>query len=248
MVWLRRLLCSAAALALLGAGARAADMPGYPPEPLPPPAHEEHPLIEQYGGWYLRGDLGYAWGEIQGADSAATYPDPTENSLDNGFVGGLGAGYKSKWLRTDVTLDYTSPLKYTGSILAPDDTTAKVEGVTALFNGYIDLGTWYHATPYIGAGAGASQLRVFDYSSTAAPPFTGGLSHTQWNFTWALTGGVAYAIAPNLMLDLNYRYVNFGDVTTASDAFGEMTLKNLYAHEVRIGIRWSFDDQAFFQD
>jgi opacity protein-like surface antigen len=47
------------------------------------------------------------------------------------------------------------------------------------------------------------------------------------------------------MFDVNYRYVNYGDVTTASDAFGAMTLKSLYAHEVRIGIRWSFDDQPF---
>lgn len=47
------------------------------------------------------------------------------------------------------------------------------------------------------------------------------------------------------MVDLSYRYMNFGDVTTASDAFGAMTLKNLAAHEVRVGLRWSFDDQPF---
>jgi opacity protein-like surface antigen len=244
MVWLRTLVCSAAALALLGAAAQAADMPDYPPE-LPPPIHEK-PLIEDSGsGWYLRGDLGYAFGRLQSAESAAPFPDPTENTLGDGFVAGVGAGYKSKWLRTDVTLDYTSPLKYTGTILAPDDTTAKVEAVTALFNGYIDLGTWYRATPYIGAGAGVSQLHTTDYASTAAPPFTPGLAHTQWQFTWAAMAGVGYAIAPNLMLDLNYRYMNFGDVTTASDSFGAMTLKNLYAHEVRVGIRWYFDDQPF---
>jgi opacity protein-like surface antigen len=55
-------------------------------------------------------------------------------------------------------------------------------------------------------------------------------------------GGVGYSIAPNLTLDANYRYVNFGDVTVASDASGAMTLKNLAAHEVRVGVRWSFDD------
>lgn len=32
---------------------------------------------------------------------------------------------------------------------------------------------------------------------------------------------------------------NFGDVTTASDASGAMILKNLAAHEVRVGVRWS---------
>ena len=242
---LRTLLSCAAALAMLSAAARAADMPGYPPEPPPLRPHEA-PLIENFGsGWYLRGDLGYAFGIRPDAQSAPGFANPTGNTLGSGFMGGVGAGYKSRWLRTDVTLDYTSPLKYTGTIAATDDTTAKIEAVTALFNGYIDLGTWYHATPYVGAGAGVAQLRAFDYSSTAAPPFTAGLSHTQWKFAWAAMAGVGYAIGANLMLDLSYRYMNFGDVATASDAFGEMTLKNLAAHEVRIGIRWSFDDQPF---
>ena len=245
MGWLRTLLGCAAALALSSAAGRAADMPGYPPEPPPLPPHET-PVIETLGsGWYLRGDLGYAWGIRPDAESAVPFPNPTENRLGNGFVGGVGAGYKSRWLRTDVTLDYTSPLKYTGSIAASDDTTAKVEAVTALFNGYVGLGTWYRATPYIGLGAGVAQLRTFDYNSTAAPPFTPGLSHKQWKFASAATAGVGSAVAPNLMVDLNYRYMNFGDVTTASDALGAMTLKNLAAHEVRIGIRWSFDDQPF---
>ena len=242
MVSLRILVVAAATLAGMGGGvARAADMSGYPE--LPP--HEAAPAIESASGWYLRGDLGYGWGRLQGAESASFFPDPTESSLGNGFILGAGAGYKSRWLRTDLTVDYTSPLKYTGTIAAADDTTAKVEAGTALFNGYIDLGTWYRATPYIGAGAGVSYLRTFDYTSTAAPPFTTGLSNTQWNFTWAATAGVGFTIGTNLTLDLNYRYVNFGDVETASDSFGAMTLKNLYAHEVRLGLRWSFDDQPF---
>jgi opacity protein-like surface antigen len=58
---------------------------------------------------------------------------------------------------------------------------------------------------------------------------------------WALMAGFGYAVAPNLMVDLGYRYLNFGDLTVGSDA-GAMTLKNLAAHEVRVGVRWSFDD------
>ena len=245
MVWSRTLLGCAAALALLSASARGADMPDYPPEPPSLPPHEGPPVIESFGGWYLRGDIGYAWGISPDAESAAPFLSPVENKLGNDFVGGVGFGYKSKWLRTDVTIDYTAPLKNTGVIAAPDDTTAKLEAITALINGYVDLGTWYRTTPYVGLGAGVSQLRTFDYASTAAPPFTPGLSHTQWNFTWAAIGGVGFAIAPNLTLDLSYRYMNFGDVTTAGDAFGAMSLKRLAAHEVRIGIRWYFDDQPY---
>jgi len=228
-----------AGVLIIDAGAAlAADMPGEMPPPVlsPPP-----PLILNYG-WYLRGDVGYAWGVTGGAQSAPGYADPTDNHLSSGFLGGAGAGIKSRWLRTDITFDYTSPLKYTGTVTTPDDTTAKVTALTALFNGYVDLGTWYNFTPFIGGGLGAAQIRVSDFASTGAPPFVPGLSQTQYNFAWALMAGIDYTVAPNIVVEAGYRYVNFGDVTTASDALGSMTLKNIAAHEVRVGFRWSFDD------
>ncbi|HZQ13568.1 MAG TPA: outer membrane protein [Pseudolabrys sp.] len=220
-------------------GAIAADMPG-----LPPPEPHLLPPIDFNTGWYLRGDLGYAWGRISGAQSAPGFASSTDNSLGNGLSAGLGAGIKTQWLRTDVTVDTILPLKYQGTILAPNDTTAKISAISVLFNGYLDLGTWYGATPYIGAGAGASYLRAFDYSGPA-PPFTGDTTHSQWNFTWAVMAGVGYAIGPNLMVDVGYRYIDFGDVRTAADSFGAMTFKDIAAHEVRVGLRWSFDDLAF---
>lgn len=238
-------------LAIIGALAQAtAAMIGFVPEVLaadmpqnsPPPPIMRPALLAPNGAWYVRGDVGYSWGQIGSAQSAPGYANPTNNSLGNAFTGGIGAGYKSQWLRTDVTLDYTAPMKYQGTVATANDTSAKVTAVTALFNGYLDLGTWYRATPYIGAGAGVSQLYTSDYISTASPPFTSGLSNTQWKFAWAGMAGVAYAIGPNLMVDVGYRYLNFGDATTQSDAFGAMTLKNLAAHQVRVGFRWNFDD------
>jgi opacity protein-like surface antigen len=231
-------------LAILGTlashAALAADMPGtLAPPPAPPlltPIFSPGP-----GAWYVRGDVGYFWGRVDAARSAPGFPDPAVNDLGKGITGGIGVGYKGSWVRTDVTLDYTG-MTYKGTIAAPADTTAKVGAITALFNGYLDLGTWYGLTPYVGAGAGVSRLATTDYTSTLAPPFTPGLSNTQWRFAWALMGGFAYTVTPNLAVDLGYRYMDFGDVDTASDAAGAMTLKNLAAHEVRVGVRWSFDD------
>jgi opacity protein-like surface antigen len=54
--------------------------------------------------------------------------------------------------------------------------------------------------------------------------------------------GVGYAIGPNLMVDVGYRYIDFGDANTNTDSFGDMTFRNVAAHEVRVGLRWSFDD------
>jgi len=212
--------CSRVAAALLGIaaltqGARAADMPS-----LPPPSIPIQPVAPvtwlSTGASYLRGDIGYR-------------------------IATFGAGIKTSWLRTDLTLDYVSPTRYTGKYVAPGDTTAKVQAVTALFNGYFDLGTWYRLTPYVGGGAGVGHVSIRDFQSTNAPPFANG-DDDQWKFVWAGMAGVGWAVAPNLSLDLGYRYLSFGNLHTGSDAAGSMTFRNVAGHEVRVGLRWSFDD------
>jgi opacity protein-like surface antigen len=232
--WARQAAASLATLLIVTAAASAADMP----ELLPPAPHPV-PLLS---GWYVRGDLGWHWGILDGAQSAAPFPSPTNSKLDDGLDVGLGAGVKTEWLRTDVTFDFISSLKYQGTIASTNDTTAKIQADTALFNGYIDLGTWYHVTPYIGLGAGAAYTDVSGYSSTGAPPFSGDSVKKQWGFAWAAMAGLAVPISHNMMIDVGYRYLNIGDVKAGSDAFGAMTFKNVAGHEARIGLRWSFDD------
>lgn len=232
MAWLRTSVTAGAALAMTGALARAADMPGYPSSPPP----DYRPVLIDFNtGWYLRGDIGARWGQLTGAQSAAPFPNPTDSSLGEGITGGLGVGIKSNWLRTDVTVDYASPVNYQGTVASAGDTTAKIQATTALFNGYLDLGTWYRVSPYIGAGAGVAYARVFDFAT--APPFSGDTSRTQWNFAYAGMAGIAFAVSHNLMMDVGYRYLNIGDVNT-----GAMTFRNVAAHEVHVGLRWSFDE------
>jgi opacity protein-like surface antigen len=240
--YLRTLAISGSALALSSALAQAADMPGYP---LPPPQLQSRTsFIDANSGWYLRGDLGAHWGLIGGAASASP-PNPTGSSLGSGMTASLGAGIKSKWLRTDVTIDYASPVKYQGSVAAAGDTTAKLQATTALLNGYIDLGTWYRITPYIGGGAGVAYTRVSDYVGTAAPPVPGEPAKNRWNFAWAGMAGAAYPITQNMMVDVGYRYLNVGNLSSGSDAFAATTFKDVAAHELRVGLRWSFDDLRY---
>lgn len=236
---------AAAALALLGTlacshAARAADMPS-----LPPPSIPIQPVAPvswlSAAGWYLRGDIGYRIATVDEVVTTAPFPMPTSNEFENGLTASVGAGIKTSWLRTDLTLDYLSPTEYKGSYAAPGDTTAKIQAFTALFNGYFDLGTWYRLTPYIGGGAGVGYVSLTDFQSTNAPPFANGDSD-QWKFAWAGMAGVGWAVAPNLTLDVGYRYLSLGNVRTGSDAAGSMTFKNVAGHEIRVGLRWSFDD------
>lgn len=243
MKGLRPLVVAGAILLSLAAAGHAADYSTLPPPPTIMPPVAPAPAPRSFGsGWYLRGDIGGGWGAIQRADAAAGFVDPTDNHIGSAFVAGFGVGLKNNWLRTDVTVDYIAPMSYRGSIAAADDTTAKVQATTALFNGYVDLGTWNHITPYLGAGIGFSYVRLTDYSSTGAPPFSGDTGKNQWNFAWAVMTGLAFPVARNLMIDVSYRYLSLGDVTSGSDAFGAMTLKNIASNQVRVGLRWSFDD------
>lgn len=238
----RRTFVAAGVLATIFAvGANAADMPGtYAPPPLV--TRTPSPLEKLTAGWYLRGDLGVSAGRLTKAESVPGFTSPTDSTLGNGITAGGGIGIKSEWLRTDITADYNSPLKYSGTIAAPGDVTAKIQFTSLLFNGYIDIGTWYGLTPYIGAGIGTSYVRVTDYISALAPPFGGDTAHSQWTLSYAAMAGVGWAVAPNLMLDFGYRYLNVGDMRTNADAFGAMTFKNVAAHELRVGLRWSFND------
>jgi opacity protein-like surface antigen len=238
-----RLFVVVGALAALALPAFGADMPkSYPREqPLPIVERQRVRSLDVNSGWYLRGDLGYLWGSIGSAESPPGIPNPSNNTLGNGMNAGFGAGIKTTWMRTDVTVDYITPLKYQGTILTPGDVSAKVSAWSFLFNGYLDLGTWYRATPYIGAGVGTANVRTADYVN-AAQPSANGMSSSQWNLAWAAMAGVGYAVSPNMMVDVGYRYRNLGDAKTGADASGHTTLKNLAAHELRVGLRWSFDD------
>jgi opacity protein-like surface antigen len=244
MGWLKTFIVGGAVLAGSISLAHAADVPGtMPPPPYMMPRAEPRPaFIDLRSGWYVRGDLGYGDAHYDGAVSSTPALSPATTKAGSGFIGGVGAGFKSKWLRTDVTLDYLGPLKYEGRVAAPGDVTAKMSAWTALVNGYFDLGTWYRMTPYIGAGVGAARVRVADYNSLVAPPFAAGLSNSQWNFAWAAMAGIGYAVSPNIVIDAGYRYLNLGDSKSAADSSGYMTFKNLAAHEVRVGIRWNFND------
>jgi opacity protein-like surface antigen len=232
----------AGALAMpLTAGAYAADFPGARPTPLI--VENTRPIFESLDtGWYVRGDLGYRFGRIGSANSAPGFPDPVDNKLGNTIDGALGVGIKSGWFRSDITADFAGAQKYRGTIATPEDVTAKIRSDSVLFNLYLDLGSWYGLTPYLGAGAGESYVRTSDYNSAVAPPFTAGNGHSQWKATYAGMAGVAWQVAPRTMIDFGYRYLNFGSVMTDSDNFGAMTFRNVAAHEVRIGVRWSFDD------
>jgi opacity protein-like surface antigen len=222
-------ILAVAVTALASAAARAADVPSLPPpSPLPPPPATGW----SYSGWYVRGDIGSRWGLLGDVDAAGV--STSDDKLGNGLTAGGGIGIKSSFLRADITADYAFPAKYTGTLVAPNDIRAKIQSINVLANGYLDLGTWYKLTPYIGAGAGMAMVKVTDVQGAA------GADNSRWNFAWAGMAGLAWTVSPNLQVDLGYRYLNVGKAESGGPA--PVTFDNVAGHEVRIGLRWSAND------
>jgi opacity protein-like surface antigen len=305
-------LTLAGGVALLATtAARAADLP---PPPPPEPAPIAAPAME-YGGWYLRGDVGLG---VNRSPKLRTSPDPlaglTQGGCSDPYNGGyqdcysnitatydfrnqtlsqstfvgLGIGYQlNQWLRADATLEWRGGAHMTAvdqlnergtyTQVFPDGTNSggqsygrplrnfyrgNISSIVGLVNGYIDLGTFWGITPYIGAGVGFAQNRLsgltdqgYLYNSLNGQGYpTGGYwqSGRKTNFAWALMAGLSYSVSANLKLEIGYRYMNLGKMGSgASHCFNgdgsnggysscnwRISSNKLESHDIRVGMRW----------
>lgn len=250
-------LILAGALAAGASGvAKAADMPALPP----PPVVDTTP---QFSGWYLRGDVGYGFEQMSGFSSTAASFVPGFSYRVSGidgtpFIGG-GFGYQvNNWFRADITAEYRVPTHYSAFETYSNTTTggdgysAHIGSEVVLANGYVDLGTWYGFTPFVGAGVGVAFNQfnnLIDYGT--GPDNFGGFgtatNANMTNFAWAAMAGIDYWISPNWRFEVGYRYLDMGRVTsngivcqpTCAPPY-EVQSFHLASNDVRLGLRYIF--------
>jgi opacity protein-like surface antigen len=237
--------------------------------PLPPPPPEPLGLKGTIGhGWYLRGDVGVGVQSIdkyEQRDVAAFGGRFFGKTEETAFFGGIGAGYRfNNWFRVDVTGEYRG-----GSSIGVNDIVfnpfanvnqtntykGNLSSMVALFNAYVDLGTWNCLTPYLGAGIGYASNRISGLTDQgivggAATLATSGTG-TQSGLAWALMAGLGYEVNQNLTLEFGYRYLNLGDarsgllhnaLTVPAETYSPLKAKDIDSHDFKIGMRWNFGD------
>ena len=229
------------------ANAHAADPAGAWPPPMTGGYERPEPQFKELlSGWYFRVDLGYRLNSVGSFDTAA----PTINAkYHDAIAGTVGVGFKNQWFRADVTVDRGSPSNIsatTATAVTQPQYSSKITPLTLLGNAYIDLGTWSGFTPYVGVGAGVTQLKSAGYIDTSRASGVLGQDGTTRNFTWAAMAGIGFKVKPNWMLDVGYRYLDMGNLPannmTISAAMPTAAQFNkLTAQEVRVGIRFLFD-------
>ncbi|MGE5156848.1 MAG: outer membrane protein [Gemmatimonas sp.] len=263
-----KFLIVAGAASLMSAAAFAADMPIAPPPMYAPPPPAD------FGGWYLRGDIGMSNQSAKDLTLAsAPFPagfQTTGFGFDSAPLFDLGIGYQfNNWFRADLTGQWRGRANLHASQFAPagaiaptfaaaDNYSGSKSEAVVMLNGYVDLGTWWCVTPYIGAGVGASYNRISGFRDDGVIYNAGVLSNSvtygadagKWNFAWALHAGLGYRVLPNVTLELGYSYMNLGDaVTGPTNSFDGVTVvngsgfavKDITSHDLKLGVRWDLD-------
>jgi opacity protein-like surface antigen len=266
-----KFLIAAGAASLLSPAAFAADMAIAPP-PMPYAAP-----VADFSGWYLRGDIGMTNQKMKSLDSTdpnASLFTSTGMGFDSATLFDLGVGYQfNNWLRADVTGQWRGRANFHGSQYVPagvfgptfaeadNYSGSKSEGVV-MVNGYIDLGTWWCVTPFVGAGIGASYNRISGFRDDGVI-YNGGLLNNsvtyaadagKWNFAWALHAGLGYQVTPNVTIELGYSYMNLGDATTGANsnfAGGATpqfpwTMRGITSNDFTLGVRWNLDSPQVY--
>jgi opacity protein-like surface antigen len=257
-----------AATALISTtAANAADFPV-----APAPQMVRAPVAEA-SGWYLRGDIGMTNQQVKKLDNEL-FPGTAnlvihDKNFEGGMLFGVGVGYKvNNWFRFDVTGEYRGETGFHGFDTWTDpgglprfnNYSAKKSEWLVMANAYLDLGTWWCITPFIGAGVGWSYNTIHSFRDTGVGELGGptmAFAHaaSKSNFAWALHAGLSYEVTKSFSVELAYRYLNLGDAVSG-DIIGfdgtnlinnPMHFKDITSHDVKFGVRWMLQPEPTYQ-
>lgn len=263
-----KFLVVAGAASMLSSMAFAADM-----AIAPPPMYSPAPVVEDFGGWYLRGDIGFSNQQVKRLNNVLDASNTTSVQhlgFNTAGIFGLGVGYKvNNWFRADLTGEYrgnsqffgTDAITYRGGVGTDTYHATKNEWVV-LANAYVDLGTWWCMTPFIGAGVGGARVSINNFTDQsianngagALPGLAFGDNVSKWNLAWALHAGVAYKVTQNFTVELAYRYLDMGDGLTGdlrtfdgvNNINNPTTFKSITSHDLKLGVRWDLSNPPVY--
>ena len=187
--------------------------------------------------------------------------------LDNTWLGevGMGCGSGSRGLRAEVMLGFRGDRDFSGEpgVYTPappvgsstgnpppgaidDPMHTSLKTYTLMLNAYYDIGKFGRFVPYIGAGIGAAYHQLDDISFTGNPALTNSIrGNNDLAFAWALMAGVGIQLSDRAVLDIGYRYLDTGSITsqrsdTAFFVNPAVKLEDLTSHEIKVGLRYHF--------
>ncbi len=194
--------------------------------------------------------------------SFASGSEVSNETMGNTWLGegGFGCGSGSHGVRAEVMLGYHGdrkisgePVYYAGppvvgppSLVLVDPLHTSVQTYTAMANFYKDLGRYGNVTPYVGAGVGIAYNMMSEVYFTGNPALTNKIyGDNDIALAWSLMAGIGYQISDRAILDVGYRYLDMGKISSqrhdnAGNINPRVSVDDLAAHEFKVGLRYHF--------
>ncbi|GLK78716.1 outer membrane protein [Methylopila turkensis] len=224
----------AAALALWGGAAFAADIPAYEAAPAvaaPVPSFT-------WSGPYLGLQAGYGWFD---ADNRVNGFKP--DSSPDGFTVGAYAGYNHQLENSPLVLGVEADINYTDG-----DARRGTRGFTGAsdtrigndvgFTGAVRARVGYAFDRFLVYGAGGLAFADHEVKARATAPGGASGSDDTVAVGWTIGGGVEAALSDNVTARVEYRYSDFG--TDSFSVAGSRVKSDLTENRVMLGVGYKF--------
>ena len=218
-------------------------------------------------GVYVAPKFVYGFAQLNGMKTLGDEgSEKIGNKSDSAWGGALAVGYdfyKQNRLPVRAELEYAIFSNVSGQkswygLVDDDDDTynarlkQRLQVQTLFVNTYYDFHNDTPFTPWLGAGLGMAVInskgngKVWEQSSGDPDVTLSYGSKLNTNFAWNVGAGVAYAVNEAVSVDLGYRFAGLGKAETKwrvddeGDRDSRLRTKNVYMHQVMLGLRFSF--------
>ncbi|BHH86159.1 outer membrane protein [Desulforhopalus sp. 52FAK] len=205
--------------------------------------------------WYMSADLGVQIPGGEASHAGTNEHDTPSYDFDESVVAGLAVGYFfNDAFRVEAEARFRNQETEDGTLAGLNSRSnetfnlgGEVDTTTLMANAIYEFDNTSKFIPYVKGGLGVA------YSDASAdfdlqPTFSMYGITDRWdfpdndetNFAWSIGAGVDYQITDNILVGLEYQYIDMGDISTGVDINGDMVDFDLSAHEITVGITYLF--------
>lgn len=223
--------------------------------------------------WSVRGGLSqlrqkewFIWPAVDmGTYQVNAHNEYRNIEMDYGFVAGASIGYTALYPESSADLRFELegiyrrnndgsahsewwPIDPDPAAISIGQSNAVIEGSvevrSAMFNFLVDFHTPSRITPYIGLGAGISQIvidaELFDIGRALyGYPYPIVIDETLYALSWQAIAGVGYHLSPGTLLTLEFRYFRLA-ADRYSEFFRNEELADVKFDDWSMGVRFTF--------